>query len=125
VITIGEVSVGATLHVEPPFSEYSLRIALRPPELPGVNATDKRPSDDEIDSIVGAAGAPAGITVLVADSRPAPAMFTALIKTSYAVPFARLVRPSAEILVIVIGLLVIDAPGSRMRQVAPPSVEYS
>ena len=75
--------------------------------------------------IAGALGALAGIAVWVADSLPEPESLTARMSTSYAVPFVSAVSPSLESLVMVIGLLVIDEPASRSRQVAPPSVEYS
>ena len=81
-ITIGEFNVGATIHVAPPSIEYSLRITLRPPALPAVNSTESPPFDEFTAVIVGTSGTPAGITVNVADSRPAPARFTARIATS-------------------------------------------
>ena len=124
-ITIGEFNVGAVTHVDPPSSEYSLRMTALPPLLPTLNATESFPSPGLIAVIDGALGAVAGIAVCVADSLPGPELFTALMSTLYAVPFVSEVRPSLESLVMVIGLLVIDVPGSRILQVAPPSVEYS
>ena len=125
VITIGEFRLGAEIHVEPPLSEYSFRITALPPLLPALNAIESFLSPGVIDVIAGALGALAGIAVCVADSLPGPEVFTARISTLYAVPFVSAVRPSLDNLVMVIGLLVIDVPGSRRRHVAPPSVEYS
>ena len=96
-----------------------------PPLLPALNAIVSLLSPGVIEVIAGALGVLEGIAVCVADSLPGPASFTGLISTLYAVPLVRVVRPSLESLVIVIGLLVIDAPGSLTRHVAPPSVEYS
>ena len=125
VITIGELRLGARIQVAPPSVEYSLRITALPPLFPALNATDNLPSPGVIAVIAGALGALAGIAVWVADSLPGPELLTARMSTLYAVPFVSAVSPSLESLVMEIGLLVIDEPASRSRQVAPPSVDYS
>ena len=81
VITIGELRLGAEIHVEPPSSEYSLRTTALPPLLPALNATESFLSPGVIDVIAGALGALAGIAVCVADSFPGPDVFTARIST--------------------------------------------
>ena len=82
VITIGELRLGAEIHVEPPLSEYSFRITALPPLLPALKATESFLSPGVIDVIAGALGALAGIAVCVADSFPGPEVFTARISTS-------------------------------------------
>ena len=81
-IVMGDESVGATDHVDPPSREYSFRITARPPELPAVNEIDRPPFVPATDETVGCSGVLAGITVRVGDSGPAPAEFTARMRTS-------------------------------------------
>ena len=81
VITIGELRLGAAIHVEPPLSEYSFRITALPPLLPALNATESFLSPGVIDVIAGALGALAGMAVCVADSFPGPEVFTARMST--------------------------------------------
>ena len=81
VITIGELRLGAEVHVEPPSSEYSLRITALPPLFPALKVMESFLSPGVIAVIAGALGALAGIAVRVADSFPGPETFTARIST--------------------------------------------
>ncbi len=73
--------------------------------------------------MVGADGFVLAIPVATADAWPEPFALTARSSTKYSVPFSSGVVPSEDRVEMTTGLAVV--PVSRVRQVAPASVEYS
>src|SRR5437763_12301937 len=85
-IGLAVVPVVRVLNVTPASVEYWYVVIALPPVLPAVKATDSCWLLGVIASIVGAAGVVRGVSVVVAEKVPVPAVLTAATRKVYSTP---------------------------------------